>query len=105
MTAPRYDDYVRDLDLSDLSLLSESLENRRTKLREEKKKTVWRIVDRYMCYGNYREEDYVKAANCLARHAEKIYTAGERDRGDLELQINAERMPESEYNAWDFDNV
>ncbi|AXN57773.1 hypothetical protein [Acinetobacter phage ABPH49] len=101
MTSVRYDEYVRDLGLDDLSSLSESLENRRALLRDEEKKTVWRIVDRWMCYGNYREEDYVRAAQGLAAHATKIFNDGERDRGDLELHIQAERLPASEYAKWE----
>jgi hypothetical protein len=99
-----YADYVKDMTLDDLSNLSEALENKRTRLLEEKRMTVWRVSDRWLCYGNYREEDYVKAAKCLARHAEKIYLEGERNRSDLELHIVAERMPLSEYEGWEFDD-
>lgn len=105
----RHDNYVKDMDLDELSALSESLEKRRASLHEESKKTVWRIVDRWACYGNYREEDYVKAANCLARHATNIFNEGERGFGDLELQIVGERMPASAYEKWEkeygFDSV
>lgn len=62
-----------------------------------------------MCYGNYREEDYVKAVNCLARHGTKIFNEGERGRDELELHIQAERLPSSEYAKWEkeygFDSV
>jgi hypothetical protein len=103
MTVIAYDEYVRTMDLDDLNRLEESLCIRRKKLQEEDKKIVWRVFDGWSCYGNYREEDYVKALKCLARHGEETYNSGERGMRDLQLTVEGQKMPLSEYNAWSFD--
>lgn len=53
-----------------------------------------------MAVDNFREEDYLKAVECLAAEAEKINADEHSTNKERELRIVAERVPASEYEGW-----
>lgn len=67
---------------------------------EEEKKIVWRVCNHYICVGNFRQEEYLKAVDCLAEQARKAYNQDNHDDGDLRLEIERHRVPISEYEKW-----
>lgn len=68
--------------------------------RKESKKIVWRVCADGLCYGNFRTEDYVKAAECLLETAEEIWEPEHPDEKSLCLEIVKESVPESEYESY-----
>ncbi|WP_312740471.1 hypothetical protein [Cedecea neteri] len=91
---------IRELDLRQLESLSEFVSKLINSKKAERKRTVWRVCVRGMCYGNFREDEYLKAAEFLAAKAKEIDADPINDRRDRQLEIVGERVPDSEYEEW-----
>lgn len=91
---------IKGYDLDQLRALRDNvLELINSKL-EEEKKTIWRVVDRWRCWGNFREDEYLLAVVCLANKAKELDANPASDRKDRELQIVGERVVASEYEDY-----
>lgn len=98
MTSLSYRDQIKDLDLDQLIDFRSVLSDAISRKQDEKKLTVWRVISRGMCYGNFRHDEYMKAVECLAKQAEKFFNDG--DEFYMNIEIFAEKLPESEYEDW-----
>ncbi|MBT2773791.1 hypothetical protein J7J47_16330 [Halomonas sp. ISL-60] len=70
---------------------------------DEPKRVVWRVCDDFMCLGNFREEDYLKAVEFMAEKAKQKYADEPNDKlrhKQLQIEIKPERVPESEYESF-----
>ncbi|MCX9039822.1 hypothetical protein NLN82_27925 [Citrobacter portucalensis] len=91
---------LKEYDLDQLRSLRDNVVELINSKQEEEKKTVWRVVDRYLCWGNFREDEYLLAVACLADKAKELHAEPTSDRCDRELQIVAKRVAISEYEAY-----
>lgn len=94
---------IADYEISDLRQLISEIQEKVADKEKEEKVIVWRVVDRYMCYGNFKEDDYLKAVDCLKERATKCWEEQKdelrkksTDVTDLTLYVQAEFMPESD---------
>lgn len=87
-------------DLCQLRSLRDNVTERINSKLEEEKKTVWRVIDRWTCWGNFREDEYLLAVACLANKAKELDADADSDRQDRELQIVGKRVVASEYDAY-----
>ena len=97
------DKYLARLDEDQLYYAQEAIEGLLKQKREESSRTVWRVCNDFMCLGNFREEDYIKAVEFMSEQAIKRHEEEPKDslhaRG-LEIEIKAEKVPESEYESF-----
>lgn len=91
---------LKDYDLEQLRSLRDHVLERINSKMEEEKKTVWRVVDRWTCWGNFHEGEYLLAVECLASKAKELDADPISDRQDRELQIVGERVVISEYEGY-----
>ena len=93
-----YSDDIKDLDLDQLinfrNVISDAIERKQ----DEKKLIVWRVISRRLCFGNFRHDEYMKAVEKLAAQAKEFLDAG--DEYSMNIEIVAEKVPESEYEEW-----
>lgn len=94
---------IADYEIGQLRQLISELEGKVASKEEEPKTIVWRVVDRYSCFGNFSEPDYLKAVDCLKETAAQRWEEqkdmprkNRSDVSDLTLHIEAEFMPESD---------
>lgn len=93
-------DKITELDVEQLHSLLGFVEEKIAAKSQETKRTVWRVVNRGMCYGNFREEQYVQAAEFLLKMAIKTDSDDSSDRLDRHLELISKRVPLSEYEDW-----
>lgn len=71
--------------------------------RRKKKKVAWAVTDRGLIFGWFRTEDYLKAVELLARKAAERWELADKEnpetKYELNLYIEGNRLPLSEYNA------
>lgn len=91
---------LQDYDLYQLQSLRNHINELIAQKKQEEKRVVWRVMDAFMAVDNFREEDYLKAVECLAAAAEKIHADEHSTNKERELRIVAERVPTSEYEGW-----
>ncbi|HHR6445334.1 TPA: hypothetical protein ACS773_002117 [Providencia alcalifaciens] len=93
-----YRDQIKDLDLDQLVDFRSVISDAISRKQDEKKLTVWRVISRGLCYGNFRHDEYMKAVACLAKQAEEFFNDGAEY--EMSMEIVAEKIPESEYEDW-----
>ncbi|EES7498731.1 hypothetical protein GW737_11630 [Escherichia coli] len=93
-------DEIRTFDLDQLRSLCEFVGDLIARKENEPRRTVWRVCADGICFGNFREDEYLKAVAFLAEKAAEIDadpTSGWRDR---RMEILSHRVIESEYESW-----
>ncbi|HBW9583323.1 TPA: hypothetical protein RRW88_003180 [Klebsiella pneumoniae] len=93
-------DEIRTFDLDRLRSLREFVGDLIARKEEESRRTVWRVCSDGICYGNFREEEYLKAVAFLAEKAVEIDANPTSDRRDRNMEILSHRVIESEYEGW-----
>lgn len=97
-------EFLKTLTLDQLIFARDTAAEMIKAIREEEKKAVWRVTDRWMSHGNFRTEDYLKAIECFVRVATSNFAKCGDDvqsnREDLMLRIDCEMVPASEYEGW-----
>lgn len=97
-------EFLKSLTLDQLIFARDTAAEMIKAIREEEKKAVWRVIDRWQSHGNFRTEDYPKALACFAEVAAKQFAKYGNDpqgnRHDLMLKIECEMVPASEYEEW-----
>lgn len=91
---------IRGYDLSQLNSLSEFVGELITRKKNQDKRTVWRVCSWGMCHGNFREDEYLKAAAFLLEKSKEIHADENSCRRDRQLEIVGERVPDSEYEGY-----
>lgn len=73
------------------------------RLSRGRKKVAWAVTDRGLIFGWFRTEDYLKAVELLARKAAERWERADKEnpetKYELNLYIEGNRLPLSEYNA------
>ncbi|MBF57681.1 MAG: hypothetical protein CME80_08185 [Halomonas sp.] len=70
---------------------------------DETKRVVWRVCDDFMCLGNFREEEYLKAVDFMAEKAKEKHSEeppGRLWHKELQIELKPQRVPESEYESF-----
>ncbi|MEK0228506.1 hypothetical protein WMC70_10865 [Klebsiella variicola] len=93
-------DEIRTFDLDRLRSLREFVGDLIARKEEEPRRTVWRVCCGGICYENFREDEYLKAAEFLLKKAREIDADAFSDRSDRRLEIISRRVIESEYEGW-----
>lgn len=90
------------LDSIQLGNLQEIINKRLASIKQQEKKIVWRVYNQNMCEGNFREEDYLGAVDCLAKRSADLWQDDlyPRSTRDLNISIEGERVPAEEYESW-----
>ncbi|WP_221885545.1 hypothetical protein [Vreelandella populi] len=71
--------------------------------KDEVKRVVWRVCDDFMCLGNFREDEYLKAVEFMAEKAKENFEKEPKDKirhKSLQIELKPERVPESEYESF-----
>lgn len=96
-------EFLETLDLNQLKHCRDKCNERIRAIQEEDKKVAWAVTDGGVNFGWFRTEDYPKAVECLAAAAAKRWTDADKEnpetRYELNIAIEGERLPLSEYNA------
>lgn len=93
-------DEIRTFDLDQLRSLREFVGDLIARKEDEPRRTVWRVCSDGICLGNFREDEYLKAAAFLLEKATEIDADPTSDRRDRRLEILSQRVIESEYEGW-----
>ncbi|WP_035607515.1 hypothetical protein [Edwardsiella tarda] len=93
-------DEVINFDLDQLRSLQNFVVELISRKEDEPRKTVWRVCSGGVCYGNFREEEYLKAVALLLEMAKKIDENPDSDRRDRHIDVSSIRVVESEYESW-----
>ena len=94
-------DEIRRYDLYQLRALEEFMQGLIAAKKNEDRKTVWRLCDNSgICHANFREGEYLKAAEHFAVIAKELDSDPHNTIRDRELRLVAERVPESEYDGY-----
>jgi hypothetical protein len=93
-------DEIRSLDLDQLRSLREFVGGLITRKEDEPRRTVWRVCSDGICLGNFKEDEYLKAATFLLEKANEIDTDPLSDRRDRRLEVLSHLVIESEYETW-----
>lgn len=89
------------LDSIQLVNLQDIINKRLASIEKQEKKIVWRVYNQQMCEGNFREEDYLGAVDCLAQISANLWQNDhQRTPYDLNVSIEGERVPAEEYESW-----
>ena len=89
--------FLADLDIDQLLYCVEHANQLLESKRNETRKTIWQVVeDSSLVVEAFREGDYLRAVDCLARTARKEFESGECNR----YSIDRIRVPASEYDAY-----
>lgn len=89
--------FLADMDIDQLLYCVEHASQLLESKRNEMRKTIWQVVeDRSLVIEAFREDDYLKAVDCLSRTAKKEFEFGECNRYSIERI----RVPASEYDAY-----
>lgn len=99
-----YKEIIKGFDLEQLENFHSVISGAIAEKKAEETKIVWRVCDRWLCKGNFREEDYLKAVDFMAEKAKKAHEDFKdeliRNSRDLCFEIQIERVPISEYEEW-----
>lgn len=93
-------DEIRNYDLSQLNSLREFIQELITSKNNQSKRTVWRVCSWGICHGNFREDEYLKAAAFLLEKSKEIHADEHSCRREKQLEIIGEKVPESEYEDY-----
>lgn len=93
-------DEIRAFDLDQLRALREFVGDLISKKESESRRTVWRVCSDGICFGNFREDEYLKAVEFLMEKAIEIDADPTSDRRDRRIEIISQRVIESEYEGW-----
>lgn len=89
------------LDSIQLSNLQDIINKRLASIKQQEKKIVWRVYNQKMCEGNFREENYLGAVDCLAKISANLWQDdNNRTTYDLNISIVGEKVPAEEYESW-----
>lgn len=95
--------YLDTLDYDQLKFCRDECNSRIRAIQEEEKKVAWAVTDGGINFGWFRTEDYPKAVECLAAAAAKRWADADKEnpetRYELNISIEGNRLPLSEYNA------
>lgn len=95
--------FLDKLDYRQLQFCRDECERRIRTIQEEEKKVAWAVTDRGLIFGWFRTEDYLKAVELLARKAAERWERADKEnpetKYELNLYIEGNRLPLSEYNA------
>ncbi|ECW8324447.1 hypothetical protein F3240_17240 [Salmonella enterica] len=95
--------FLDSLDYEQLKFFRDECEARIRAIKEEEKKVAWAVTDGGINFGWFRTEDYPKAIECLAAAAAERWADADKGnpgtRYELNIAIEGERLPLSEYNA------
>ncbi|WP_405470635.1 hypothetical protein ACGTI2_08355 [Morganella morganii] len=89
---------IEGLDIDQLRNFRDAINEAISQKEEETKRTVWRVCDRWMCLGNFREDDYLSAVDLLVETAKQRNAEGDME--SMSIEIVRQRVPESEYESW-----
>ena len=96
-------DFLNSLDYEQLKSFRDEVNDRIRAIQEEEKKVAWAVTDGGINFGWFRTEDYPKAVECLAEVAAERWSDADKEnpgtRYDLNIAIEGNRLPLSEYNA------
>lgn len=99
-----YKEMINGFDLESLENFHSVISGAIAEKKAEETKIVWRVCDQWLCKGNFREEDYLKAVDFMAEKAKKAYGDLKdeltRSSRDLCFEIQLQRVPVSEYEDW-----
>ncbi|CAD91795.1 hypothetical protein [Yersinia phage PY54] len=99
-----YKEMIKGFDLEQLENFHSVISGAIAEKKAEQTKIVWRVCDRWLCKGNFREEDYLKAVDFMAEKAKKAHEDLKdeliRSSRDLCFEIQIELVPISEYENW-----
>ncbi len=93
-------DEIRAFELDQLRSLREFVGDLIARKEDEPRRTVWRVCSDGICFGNFRENEYLKAVAFLAEKAAEIDADPTSDRRDRRMEILSLRVIESEYEVW-----
>jgi hypothetical protein len=96
-------EYLDKLSYDQLTFCRDECNNRIRAIKAGEKKVAWAVTDGGINFGWFRTEDYPKAVECLAKVAANRWENADKinpeTRYELNLAIEGERLPMSEYNA------
>lgn len=96
-------DFLKTLDFDQLQFCRDKCDEMIRAIQEEEKKVAWAVTDGGINHGWFRTEDYQKAVACLAVVAGKRWERADKGnpetRYELNLAIEGQRLPASEYEA------
>ncbi|ENG0876786.1 hypothetical protein ABU549_004445 [Yersinia enterocolitica] len=99
-----YKEMINGFDLEQLENFHSVISGAIAEKKAEETKIVWRVCDGWLCKGNFREEDYLKAVDFMAEKAKKAHEDLKneliRSSRDLCFEIQLQRVPVSEYENW-----
>ena len=90
-------DYLKELDYGQLVFARDQAEKMINYKNKENRRTVWQVNDGCAVYGNFPENDYLKAAEKLLCEA-KLIVAKKTNR--LNLRVEKISVRESEYEDY-----
>lgn len=89
--------FLADMDSDQLQFCRDRARELLERKLNEARKTIWQVVeDRFVVVGNFREDDYLRAVDCLAQAAQKQFADGETNGYSIEKL----RVPASEYESY-----
>ncbi|ELY3414410.1 hypothetical protein SMW93_003623 [Cronobacter sakazakii] len=91
---------ISQLDKDQLESLREVIDERLKEKREEEMRTVWRVCDLCLCLGNFREEEYLKAAEFLLETAKEMMNDPSLCDKEKCLELKCLRVSASEYEEY-----
>ncbi|EKT7569727.1 hypothetical protein A8N28_004415 [Salmonella enterica] len=96
-------EFLDKLDYEQLKFCRDECNDRIRAIQEEEKKVAWAVTDGGVNFGWFRTEDYPKAVELLTRKAAERWERADKEnpetRYELNIAIEGERLPLSEYNA------
>lgn len=96
-------EFLKKLDCDQLRFCRDKCDEMIRAIQEEEKKVAWAVTDGGINFGWFRTEDYPKAVACLAEAAEERWKDADKEnpetRYELNIAIEGNRLPLSEYNA------
>lgn len=96
-------EFLETLSLDQLKHHRDKCNERIRAIQEEDKIVAWAVTDGGINYGWFRTEDYPKAVELLARKAAELWAQADKEnpgtKYELNLAIDGERLPVSEYKA------
>jgi hypothetical protein len=90
--------YIEELGLPQLERIVELATNKINKIKEEEKFTVWRVCDSRFCLGNFRQEDFGSAVECLINEIK--YYAEKFPNSDISIILEGQKEHKSEYESY-----
>ena len=96
-------EFLDRLNYEQLKLCRELCNERIRAIQEGEKKVAWVVTDGGVNFGWFRTEDYPKAVDLLALKAAERWAEADKEnpetKYELNLRIEGERLPVSEYEA------